>query len=97
MGVPWKNLDKYLKLSYPFLKADRIKTPRFLSSVKRILTSRPLAANKCIRRCDTGSTDGAGYLPGPISWYYYTSYQKDRFDRYLEWFDRYLKESEHRK
>ncbi len=27
IGLPWKNTDKYLKLSYPFLKADRIKTP----------------------------------------------------------------------
>jgi dipeptidyl aminopeptidase/acylaminoacyl peptidase len=27
LGVPWKNTDIYLKLSYPFLHADRIKTP----------------------------------------------------------------------
>ena len=26
-GPPWKNLDVYLKTSYPFLHADRIKTP----------------------------------------------------------------------
>jgi dipeptidyl aminopeptidase/acylaminoacyl peptidase len=25
--MPWKNTDTYLKLSYPFLHADRIKTP----------------------------------------------------------------------
>ena len=27
LGVPWKNLDVYLHNSYPFLHADRIKTP----------------------------------------------------------------------
>ena len=27
LGMPWKNTDTYLKLSYPFLHADRIKTP----------------------------------------------------------------------
>jgi acetyl esterase/lipase len=27
LGVPWKSTDLYLKLSYPFLHADRIKTP----------------------------------------------------------------------
>ena len=27
LGAPWKNVDKYLKLSYPFLQIERIKTP----------------------------------------------------------------------
>jgi dipeptidyl aminopeptidase/acylaminoacyl peptidase len=27
LGPPWKALDQYVKLSYPFLKADRITTP----------------------------------------------------------------------
>jgi dipeptidyl aminopeptidase/acylaminoacyl peptidase len=27
LGVPWKKTDTYLKLSYPFLHADWIKTP----------------------------------------------------------------------
>jgi dipeptidyl aminopeptidase/acylaminoacyl peptidase len=27
LGTPWKNSDVYLKLSFPFLHADRIKTP----------------------------------------------------------------------
>ncbi len=27
LGPPWKNLDAYIKLSYPFLHADRINTP----------------------------------------------------------------------
>ena len=27
LGTPWKNLDMWLRISYPFLHADRIKTP----------------------------------------------------------------------
>jgi dipeptidyl aminopeptidase/acylaminoacyl peptidase len=27
LGTPWGNVDNYVKLSYPFLHADRIKTP----------------------------------------------------------------------
>ena len=27
MGPPWKNPDVWMKVSYPFFKADRIKTP----------------------------------------------------------------------
>ena len=27
LGAPWKNKDLWLKLSYPFFQADRIKTP----------------------------------------------------------------------
>ena len=27
LGPPWKNPDAYVKLSYPFFHADRIKTP----------------------------------------------------------------------
>ena len=26
-GTPWKNLDAYVRVSYPFLHADRIRTP----------------------------------------------------------------------
>ena len=27
LGVPWKNMDKWMKVSYPFLNIEKIKTP----------------------------------------------------------------------
>ena len=35
LGRPWKNPDKWIKLSYPFFHADKIKTPTlFMASQK---------------------------------------------------------------
>jgi dipeptidyl aminopeptidase/acylaminoacyl peptidase len=35
LGQPWKNIEAYNKISYPFLHADRIKTPvLFMSGLK---------------------------------------------------------------
>ena len=36
LGVPWKNADKWIKLSYPFFHADKIKTPTLFMAGEKI-------------------------------------------------------------
>jgi dipeptidyl aminopeptidase/acylaminoacyl peptidase len=53
LGLPWKNPELWLRLSYPFLHADRIKTPTLFlfSAAKATSTCRFLTPNKCIKHC----------------------------------------------
>ena len=49
-GPPWKNADLWIKFSYPFFKADRIRRRRCSSAGKATSTCRSSAASRCIRR-----------------------------------------------
>lgn len=92
LGAPWKNTDKWLKLSYPFLKADRIKTPTlFMASEKDFNV--PVAGSEQMYQA-LRSLDIPTQLiiyPGQFHGITTPSYQKDRVERYLKWFDKYVK------
>jgi dipeptidyl aminopeptidase/acylaminoacyl peptidase len=94
IGLPWKdnNIDKYLKLSYPFLHADRIKTPtQFMVGEKDFNV--PVAGSEqmyqALRSLDI-PTELLIY-PGQFHGFTQPSFIKDRFERYFAWFDKYLK------
>ncbi len=92
LGVPWKNLDKYMKLSYPFLKADRIKTPTLFMVGEKDFNVPAIGSEQmyqALRSQDIPT--GLVIYPGQFHGITTPSYQKDRFDRYKEWFDKYLK------
>jgi len=92
LGVPWKNLDKYLKLSYPFLKADRIKTPTLFVVGEKDFNVPAVGSEQMYQALRSqGVPTGLVIYPGQFHGITIPSYQKDRFDRYLEWFDTYLK------
>ncbi len=92
LGAPWKNPEKWLKLSYPFLKADRIKTPTmFMASEKDFNV--PVAGSEQMYQAlrSLGVPTQLIIYPGQFHGITTPSYQKDRVDRYLQWFDKYLK------
>lgn len=92
LGAPWKNLDKYLQLSYPFLKADRIKTPTLFIVGEKDFNVPAVGSEQmyqALRSLDVPT--GLIIYPGQFHGISVPSYQKDRFDRYIEWFDKYLK------
>ncbi|GAA4464049.1 S9 family peptidase [Nibrella saemangeumensis] len=92
LGAPWKNLDKWLKVSYPFLKADRIKTPtQFMVGEKDFNV--PVAGSEQMYQAlrSLGVPTELIIYPGQFHGISVPSYQKDRFERYLQWFDKYLK------
>jgi dipeptidyl aminopeptidase/acylaminoacyl peptidase len=92
LGQPWKNLDTWLKVSFPFYKADRIDTPTMFlcgdadfnvpllnsEQMYQALRSRDIPTQLVIY---PGQTHG---LSKP-------SYQRDRLQRYLDWYAKYLR------
>ena len=92
LGVPWKNIDKYLAISYPFLKADKIKTPtQFMVGESDFNVPSPGSEQMYQALKSLGTPTELIIYPGQFHGITVPSYIKDRFERYLNWFDKYLK------
>ena len=92
LGLPWKNPDAYLRLSGPFMKADAIKTPTLFlcgeadMNVPLLNTEQMYQA---VRR--QGVPTELVVYPGQNHGIVTPSYQKDRYERYIRWYDAYLR------
>lgn len=92
LGSPWKNFDKYVALSYPFLKADKIKTPtQFMVggsdfNVPAVGSEQMYQALRVL-----GIPTQLIVYPNQFHGITNPSFQKYRFEKYLEWFGKYLK------
>lgn len=92
IGTPWKNTDKWIKLSYPFFHADRIKTPvLFMSGLKDFNV--PTAGSEQMYQAlkTQGIPTELILYPGQFHGLSKPSYQVDRMQRYIAWYDKYLK------
>ena len=94
LGYPWKdnNVEKYLKLSYPLLHADRIKTPtQFMVGEKDFNV--PAAGSEQMYQALRSLDVPTELLIYPNQFHGFTqpSFIKDRYERYFTWFDKYLK------
>ena len=92
LGVPWKNLDKYLKLSYPFLQIERIKTPTLFMVGEKDFNVPAVGTEQMYQGLRSiGVPTQLIVYPGQFHGLTLPNFQKDRFERYIKWFDKYLK------
>jgi dipeptidyl aminopeptidase/acylaminoacyl peptidase len=92
LGVPWKAADTWVKLSFPFLHADRITTPTlFLCGDKDFNV--PLLNSEQMYQAlrSLGVETQLVVYPGQHHAINKPSYRRDRLERYLAWYDKYLK------
>lgn len=94
LGYPWKdnNLQKYLDLSYAFLHADRIKTPTQFMVGEKDFNVPAIGSEQMYQalRSLNIPTELLIY-PGQFHGFTQPSFIKDRYERYFQWFDKYLK------
>jgi dipeptidyl aminopeptidase/acylaminoacyl peptidase len=91
LGTPWKNADVWLKLSSPFLHADRIVTPTlFLCGEKDFNV--PLLNSEQMYQAlrSLGRETQLVIYPGQYHEITKPSYQRDRLRRYVDWYGKYL-------
>lgn len=92
LGAPWTSKDLWLRVSYPFFHADRIKTPTLFLGGDRDFNV-PIAGGE--QMYEALRTQGVPaeliVYPGQHHLLTRPSYIKDRLQRYLAWYDRYLK------
>jgi dipeptidyl aminopeptidase/acylaminoacyl peptidase len=92
LGTPWKNLDVYLKNSYPLLHADRIRTPTLFLCGEQDFNVPLLNSEQMYQALrSTGVDTQLIIYPGQFHGLRKPSYLRDRMERYLGWFDNYLK------
>jgi dipeptidyl aminopeptidase/acylaminoacyl peptidase len=93
IGAPWKvGLEPWMKISYAFLHADQITTPTlFLGGEKDFNV--PLAGGEQMYQALASLGVPTQLIVYPNSNHGITrpSYQKDRMERYLAWYAKYLK------
>ncbi len=91
LGVPWKNLDVYLRNSYPFLHADRIVTPTLFMCGDRDFNVPLLNSEQMYQAVKSIGVDTQLIIyPGQFHSFSTPSYLRDRLDRWIAWFGKYL-------
>ena len=92
LGAPWKNPKKWLDLSYPFFNADKIKTPTLFMAGEKDFNVPSAGSEQMYQalRSLNIPTQLVVY-PGQFHGISKPSYQVDRFERYIKWFNKYLK------
>jgi dipeptidyl aminopeptidase/acylaminoacyl peptidase len=92
LGAPWKNPRLWEKVSYPFWHADRIRTPTlFLGGEKDFNV--PIAGSEQMYQAlkSLGVDTQLIVYPGQFHGITRPSFVRDRYERYLAWYDRYLR------
>ena len=91
LGTPWTHLDNWLRVSFPFLHADRIVTPTlFLCGDKDFNV--PLLNSEQMYQAlrSLGRDTQLVIYPGQTHDITQPSFQRDRLERNLKWYDKYL-------
>ena len=93
LGVPWKARDLYLKLSYPLLEADkRMHTPTLYMGGTSDFNVPILGGEQMYQALRSlGVPTELVVYPGQFHGFTRPSYIRDRYERWLAWYDKYLK------
>jgi dipeptidyl aminopeptidase/acylaminoacyl peptidase len=92
LGVPWKTRDLWLRISYPFFQADRIKTPTLYMGGEKDFNVPIIGSEQMYQALKSLGVDTQLVIyPGQFHGLTTPSYQRDRLERYLAWFNKYLK------
>ena len=96
IGPPWnpKAWETYQKISYPFLHADRIKTPTLFMGGERDFNV-PIEGSQQMYQAlrSLGIDTQLIIYPNENHGIQRPSYQRDRMERYLAWYEKYLKKA----
>jgi dipeptidyl aminopeptidase/acylaminoacyl peptidase len=93
VGPPWKvGLEPWMRISYAFLHADQIKTPTLFMGGEKDFNV-PLMGGEQMYQAlrSLGVPTQLIVYPGQNHGIARPSYQRDRMERYLAWYAKYLK------
>ena len=92
LGPPWKGLEPWLKVSAAFLNADRIKTPTLFMCGEKDFNV-PIAGSEQMYEAlkSRGIDTQLVVYPGQFHGITTPSYVRDRMERRLAWYNKYLK------
>ena len=92
LGAPWAAPDKWMKVSYPFFHADRIKTPTLFMGGQSDFNVPIIGGEQMYQALRTlGVETKLVIYPSQFHGITIPSYKIDRLGRYLDWYDRHIK------
>ena len=92
LGVPWKSRELWVKISYPFFQADRIKTPTLFLGGEKDFNVPLIGSEQMYQALKSQGIDTQLVIyPGQFHSIRQPSYARDRLDRYVKWYDAHLK------
>jgi dipeptidyl aminopeptidase/acylaminoacyl peptidase len=91
LGTPWRHLDVWTRISFPFLHADRIVTPTLFLCGQDDFNVPLLNAEQMYQALRSLGIDTQLVIyPGQYHGLTKPSYLRDRLKRYLAWYDKFL-------
>jgi dipeptidyl aminopeptidase/acylaminoacyl peptidase len=92
IGVPWKATDAWIRISYPFFKADRIRTPTLFMGGEKDFNVPIIGGEQMYQALKSlGVETQLVVYPGQFHSISTPSYVRDRYERYLAWYAKFLK------
>jgi dipeptidyl aminopeptidase/acylaminoacyl peptidase len=93
IGFPWRDHELWVKVSYPFFHADRIRTPTLFMGGDKDFNVPIVGGEQMYQALRTlGVPTQLIVYPGQHHDLARPGFLVDRYRRYLEWMDRYLKQ-----
>lgn len=94
LGMPWQNLEVWLRNSYPFLHADRIQTPTLFQCGQSDFNVPLLNSEQMYQALRSLGVDTQLVIyPGQYHGLTKPSYLRERMQRYLDWHGKYLQQT----
>ncbi len=91
IGPPWKNPEQWIKLSYPYFKADKIKTPTLFMASEKDFNVPSVGAEQMYQAFKSiGIPTQLVIYPDQFHSITVPSYIIDRLNRYIAWYNKYL-------
>ena len=91
LGQPWKNPEIWLKMSKAFMSADKIRTPTLFLGGAVDWNVPVLGGEQMYQALKSNRVDTELIVyPGETHGIRRPSFQKDRLDRYVKWYARYI-------
>lgn len=92
IGAPWKEQEKWIKISYPFFHADRITTPTLFMGGQNDFNVPIVGGEQMYQALRTLGVDTQLVIyPNSFHGITVPSYRADRYQRFLGWYDKYVK------
>ncbi len=92
LGLPWKNMEKWIGISKAFTNVEKVKTPTLFMVGEKDFNVPTIGSEQMYQALKTlGVKTELIIYPGQFHGLSIPSYQKDRLERYIKWFDGYLK------
>lgn len=92
LGLPWKDLDTWMKVSYPYYHADRIKTPTLFMGGTSDFNVTLLNQEQMYQALQALKVPTELVIyPNQFHGFTRPSYILDRYQRWLDWYAKWLK------